>query len=349
MQTFDEAMTWLAGTKQPRLLLGNGFSMAFDPSRFSYGALADKARVDSLLSDDVAKVMNTTGLTDFEALMRSFLASAAVLRALDDDVDPTLLARLDRASVELREVLARSIAGLHPDRPYDISEPQYRSTRRFLDRFQAIYTVSYDLLLYWSLMQDLPPDVPGKGRDDGFRDSGIDGDDTVLWNMYNPHTQTVHYLHGALHLYVGLDGLRKITWIRTADALIDQARRQLAQNRFPLYVAEGTSTQKVDKINRSAYLSKALRSLSNCGGSMAIYGHSLDDNDDHILRAITKSKLTKLAISIYGDEHSAANSAIISKGESLSEHRRSEHPNGPALEVQFYDASSVHLWNDGIA
>lgn len=349
MQTFSEAMTWLGDAKKPRLLLGNGFSMAFDYRRFSYGALADKAKTEALFSDDVAKVMTSTGLTDFEALMRSFMASAAVLRALDGNVEPALLARLDRASVELREVLAKSIAGLHPDRPYDILENQYRSTRRFLDRFQSIYTVSYDLLLYWSLMQELPPDFPGKGKDDGFRDSRIEGDDTVLWNMYDPHTQTVHYLHGALHLYVGADGLRKITWIRTADALIDQARRQLEQNRFPLYVAEGTSPQKVDKINRSAYLSKALRSLSSCGGSMAIYGHSLDDNDDHVLRAITKSKIAKLAISIYGDENSASNSAITRKGESLCEHRREEHPTGPALEVQFYDASSVRLWDTGAA
>ncbi len=140
--------------------------------------------------------------------MRSFRSSADVLRALDDDIDSSLLERLDNASIELREVLARSIAGLHPDRPYNTSEIQYRPTRRLLDRFQAIYTVSYDLLLCWSLA---------------------------------------------------------------------------------------------------------------CGGSMAIYGHSLDDNDDHILRAITKSKITKLAISIHGAEDSESNSAIIRTGERTGE------------------------------
>ncbi len=55
MQTFDEAMAWLAREKQLRLLLGNGFSMAFDPDRFSYRALADKTKTDSLLSGDVAR------------------------------------------------------------------------------------------------------------------------------------------------------------------------------------------------------------------------------------------------------------------------------------------------------
>ncbi|HEX8868421.1 MAG TPA: DUF4917 family protein, partial [Lentzea sp.] len=307
MQTFDEAMQWLETEKYTHLLLGNGFSMAFDAQRFGYDALASRAQATEGLSDDVAQVMRNTGTTDFEALMRSFLASSEILRALNGDIDPSLIDRLDRASGELREVLAKSIAGLHPDRPYDISDGQYLSTRRFLDRFRHIYTVNYDLLLYWSLMKDLGPEFPSKGKDDGFRDSGVEADDTVLWNMFTPHTQSVHYLHGALHLFLGVDGLHKITWIRTGDPLIDQARRQLRANRFPLYVAEGSSTEKLDKINRSAYLSKALRSLTGIGCSLAIYGHSLDDNDDHILRAIVKSSVCKVAISIYGDEKSEAN------------------------------------------
>ncbi len=317
--------------------------MAYDPSKFGYAVLANRAAEQDLLPNLARVMMEHLGTSDFEKVMRTLSSAAETLRVIDPE--QPLVQQLSEAVDELREALAKSIAGLHPERPYEISEKQYLSTREFLDRFGSIYTVNYDLLLYWSLMQNFPPDHLAKGQDDGFRDSGITGDNTVLWNIYSPHTQSIHYLHGALHLFLGEDGLRKITWIRTADALIDQARRQLEADRYPLYVAEGGSSEKLDKINRSAYLSKALRSLTACGGALTIYGHSLDANDEHVLQAIVRSKISQIAISLYGDPKSAANREIIQRAELLRV-KRSQMPGGERrpLTVDFFDAGSVGLW-----
>jgi hypothetical protein len=344
VDSYSSALDWAAkaGGKQ-HVLLGNGFSMAFDPSIFGYAALAARATDKSLLSTGVSQLMARLGTPDFEATMRRLEAAITVLVALGESTYEATIVHLQEAVVELREALAHSIADLHPDHPNTIAVERYLSVRRFLQPFERIYTVSYDLLLYWALMQEIPDGAlvhEGRSHDDGFRDSRVDGDTTVLWDLYDPFAQCVFYLHGALHLYLGDDGLRKLTWIRTGERLIDQTREQLALGRYPHYVAESGSAEKLDRINRSAYLSRGLRSLSSVGGSIVIYGHSLDANDDHVLEAVVRSKVKRVAISIYGDPSTPANQRIIMTGQGLPARRRSRVP----LEVRFYDAADVHLW-----
>ncbi|MFD0204661.1 MULTISPECIES: DUF4917 family protein [Saccharothrix] len=346
MKTFNEAFQWLLEPlrpqKRPHALLGNGFSMALDPSRFSYSALATAAEADDLLPADAINIMQKTSTVDFEKVIRQLEDTAHTLKILAASNTVDIVARLLKSSASLREALAQSIAGLHPDRPYDIEQSRYISTRDFLNRFDHVFTVNYDLLLYWSIMQDLPGHSD-KERDDGFRDSGVDGDETVLWDIYSNFSQTVFYLHGALHLFLGTDGLRKITWKRTDIALIDQVRQQLKEGRFPLYVAEGDAESKLDKINRSAYLSRGLRSLTQCGGSLLIYGHSLAKNDAHIFQAVVRGKYKRAAISIYGDPNSDDNKEIMRRARGLVADRSVYSSTNP-LEVEFFNAAEVRLW-----
>ena len=63
----------------------------------------------------------------------------------------------------------------------------------------------------------------------------------------------------------------------------------------------------------SAYLHKALRSFSSIGGSLFIFGHSLDDNDDHVLGKIPTSKIHDLFVGLHDDSNSTHNQKIIKK------------------------------------
>jgi hypothetical protein len=320
--------------------------MAYDRHAFGYDALAEHAVSEAHLSAEAEALMASLGTHDFEAAMRALRSTIATLVALDPVAHRNTIRYLKTMVDEIRDALVRSVAGLHPERPQDIDERRYLSVRRFLDGFDCIYSANYDLLLYWALMQDLSEgsdNYPSRSHDDGFRDSGIDGEDTVLWNIYNPFGQSVHYLHGALHLYLGLDGLRKLTWIRTGMALIDQVREQLDVDRYPLYVAEADSATKLDRINRSAYLSRALRSLSTIGGSLVVYGHSLDSNDNHIMEAIIRSNVKRATFSIYGDSSTKDNRRIVTAAKDLQAERAARSPMKP-LEVRFFEAESVGLW-----
>lgn len=343
MLTYQEAHGWLmnGGNTKPHLLLGNGFSMAYDSDRFSYTALADQAEAEGLLPASAQQLMAVTGSRDFEAALRQLEATADTLEALDPVHHAATISSLRHDIDELREALAQAIAGLHPERPYEIDDDAYERVREFLDAHKGIYSVSYDLLTYWALMQDA--NTGTARRSDGFRDSGLAGDETVLWDIYEPFNQTVHYLHGALHLFLGPDGLRKLTYSRTGLALVDQVRDQLAHRRYPIYVAEGDSASKLSRINASAYLARSLRSLSSCGGTLLVYGHSLDPNDDHIFEAVVRSKMTRMAVSLYGDPASDINQEIQRRVADVAARRTLR--GGLDLDYRFFDASSVDLWH----
>ena len=132
-----------------------------------------------------------------------------------------------------------------------------------------IYTLNYDLLLYWILMHD---DELLDGSDptiefsasDGFGNEEDDPDaDYVVWQgETGAHSAKVHFLHGALHLFDAGNELQKFTWVRTSAPLIDQARAAIEADKFPLFVAEGSSHQKKTKIRHNAYLYQGFKQLT---------------------------------------------------------------------------------------
>lgn len=346
MMNFDEAYEWASGTAttKPNVILGNGFSMAYNPELFGYSALAAKAAESGEFPAAATAVMTAQQTQDFERVMRQLSETADTLSAIDPAGHSALIKTLRHEVAQLRESLALAIAALHPDRPYDVDDEAYKRVRTFLGHFHRIFSVNYDLLLYWALMQEFDDDTEHRTTDDGFRDSGIEGDETVLWNIYDTGGQIVYYMHGALHLFEGPDGLRKITFVRTNRPLIDQVRDQLAARRYPLYVAEGDSASKISRISESGYLTRGLRSIAACNAGIVVFGHSLDPNDNHIFEAVVRSGCPRLAVSIYGDAKSTENLEVQARAQALIGRRAAWNEKKP-LEVGFFDAATVHLWN----
>ena len=71
-----------------------------------------------------------------------------------------------------------------------------------------------------------------------------------------------------------------------------------------------------------------------------MFGHSLAENDDHILRRLGKGTFKKLYIGLYGDQISESNKAIIRRANDLAAMRNQEKP----LEVVFFDSASANVW-----
>lgn len=248
------------------------------------------------------------------------------------------MAQLREDANSLKNVLVQAIAGNHPDHPDAVTEIQYKACRQFLGHFETMYTVNYDLLLYWTLMRkEHPPEIK---CDDGFRQPDDGPQDYVTWEPDNIKQQNVHYLHGALHIFDSPTEVQKYTWANTGVRLIVQIRDALERDLYPLFVSEGESAQKLEHINHSGFLSKASRSFVSIGGSLFIYGHSLDANDDHIIRLIPKSNVKQLFVSIYGDEKSEDNKRIIKRAMGLPLERRKK----TSLDVYFYRSDSANVW-----
>lgn len=343
---FESAYDWVKGSnsnKRPHLLLGNGFSVAHNPKIFSYNALLDHVRNEDRLSSLSESFFAKLDTTDFELVIRQLSEAATALEILDAKKHKDEVKELHDESAALKELLAQALASLHPDRPSDIPDEAYHRVREFINKHEKLYTANYDLLLYWALMQD---DKAGKFQpsDDGFRSPQHDAP-YVVWDHLKPHSQRLHYLHGALHIYRDTENaeLQKLTWIRTQEALIDQIRQQLIQNRFPLIVAEGSSTDKLAKIQTSDYLAKGLRSLASITGGVIAYGLSFSPNDSHISNALINSRIERLAVSLYGDTNLEANAETIKAVNRIAADRMSLNQSAP-LEVKFFNAESVPLW-----
>ena len=363
MITFAQALEETEDRKR-LLLLGNGFSISLFPECFSYASLFDEAVEAGLFSDhpELLEAFKLLGTTDFELVMETLKNAASLAPLYGSDK-----VRMVQHAELLKEVLVQAIAGRHPSRPSEITDDQYRNCRAFLAEFIGddrarrgnVFSLNYDLLLYWSILHDMfdidwsdgnfntnPDQI--LGNDDGFRAPEDDYDaDYVAWEQFEASKgQTISFLHGALHLHQRGSELAKLCWERSGSRpLMDQIRAALDEDRYPLFISEGNTEQKLKRINNNAYLAKGLRSFSECcktvSAALFVIGHSLADNDEHVLKRIRKGKIATLYVSIFGDPESAPNKVVIAKAHSIAAHRPESHP----LSVRVIDASTINIWD----
>jgi hypothetical protein len=341
--SFEQVMREIQDVKHKHLLLGNGFSIALRPDIFTYGSLYENA--DFSKAPHATEVFKALKTQDFEVVIKHLQDAATVVEVyMPSAVALARSLRTDAAAI--KDALVTAIAKRHPDRPHEIRAEQYAACRAFLSRFEHLFTLNYDVLLYWALMQS-EVDRLQINHDDGFRHPEDDpGAPWVSWQQGNQ--ATVSYLHGALHLFDAGSEITKYTWSKTDKPIVEQIRSALDEEKYPLFVSEGSSASKKARILHSGYLHKAHRSFEACcgpaGNAIVIYGHSLADNDDHVLRAIVKGNARHLLVSLYGKADSSANKAIIEKAEKLVVQRGPTKGKHQALSVIYYDAASAKVW-----
>lgn len=334
--TFTEALHDARSYNKRHALLGNGFSIACRPDIFAYGRLFEQADF-SKISSTAKHAFKALHTQDFEKVIKALRDANKIIATYGGSSE--LAATLDLDANGLRELLVQTIAASHPAWPGEITEQEYQTCRTFLSNFNNIYTFNYDLLLYWTKMHVAEGESPTS--DDGFRTPQEDFEaEYVVWEPDQSHEQDMWFLHGALHVFDTGTEIQKYTWKNTGIRLIDQIRSALNKNYFPLFVSEGTSAEKYERIRHNDYLAKAYRSFSSIQGALFIYGHSLAENDDHYLRCIQRGKLSHLYIGLYGDPNSESNKFITRRANQLTNGRRAKNP----LAVSYFDAASANVW-----
>lgn len=347
--TFEAAIEESTSFAKRHLLLGNGFSIACRADIFHYGSLF--AQADFSGCPEAASVFALLGTQDFEVAIRA-LENAALIAPAYVSSGVGAIAKMRAHAAALKEILIQTIAGNHPAVPPEIDDAKFWACRAFLGHFLAtggqVFTLNYDLLLYWTLMHDDNPfGTPvNLAKNDGFGNDEDDPDaEYVVWQgEVGAHDARVHFLHGALHLFDSGSELKKYTWVRKGVPLVEQAREAIDNNAYPLFVAEGTSAQKKAKIRHNAYLYQGfkqftanVRTGTHC---FFIFGHSLAANDDHILTRMARGKFRKLYVGIYGDPLAEDNQRMMNRANELSVQRNAKSP----LDVTFYDASTAKVW-----
>jgi hypothetical protein len=334
--TFEQALQESDGHGRRHILLGNGFSIACRPNIFAYGRLYEQADF-STMSPTVRLAFEALRTQDFEKVIKALRDASRIVEAYGGNA--SLVATLQSDADALREALVQTIASSHPAWPGDLLEVEYVACRRFIANFHTVYTFNYDLLLYWVQMHTEEGRAPSS--DDGFRALEDNYEASyVVWEPGQSHGQNMWFLHGALHVFDSGTEIQKYTWNRTGVRLVDQIREALSRGYFPVFVSEGTSEEKYERIRHSDYLAKAYRSFSEIQGTLFIYGHSLSENDDHYLKCIRRGKVSHAYIALHGDPNSEGNRNIMRRADAIVRGRPQRRP----LSVTYFDAASARVW-----
>src|SRR5882757_2035948 len=171
---FNQALQQGNSYGKKHLLLGNGFSIACKPDIFAYGSLFEEAK--KTMSKELAAIFAAMGTQDFEEVIRALQHAAVIVGVYRPKFMRTKNLLLADAE-KLKTDLIQAVAGRHPARPNDIADDRYSACRAFLSNFVGegaggkIYTMNYDLLLYWALMheEEAPAELIALSHDDGFR------------------------------------------------------------------------------------------------------------------------------------------------------------------------------------
>jgi hypothetical protein len=151
---FSQALNQAVKYGKRHLLLGNGFSIACKPDIFSYGSLFDEAK--AVMSRELAAIFAAMGTQDFEDVIRALQNAATIVSVYRPGLKATQKVLLRDADA-LKKTLIKAVAGRHPARPNEITDNRYHACRKFLAYFIGdgadgkVYTMNYDLLLYWAL------------------------------------------------------------------------------------------------------------------------------------------------------------------------------------------------------
>lgn len=321
----------IENTEQGRrsILLGNGFSRAWSNRTFSYENLKEEVQFKGVgqgKANSIKRLFDDLETYDFEKVMHAMELSIHVARSRHESHKYPVFVDSIISDIEmLKRSLADVIAAVHPALPSEITDDQYVCVRNFLSRFSNIYTVNYDLLLYWARNKDRLDPV-GYRTDDGFRQG-------AEW-VGEEVDQEVFFLHGALHLYFDGTSVFKRVYGENLGTLRDQIMEGLRKNEFPLFVAEPTARKKLQSIKSNPYLNFCFNKLNDIRGSLVIYGHSMNETDEHIFKMINNSAVEDIYVSIFGDVESEDSQSIIADA------RRYFYGHN----VVFYDAMSTPVW-----
>lgn len=318
VMSFEAALAATDGQKRA-LLLGNGFSSEY----FSYADLLTKSGLED--GDPLLALFQALGTVDFERVVRALEDAAQVLAVYGESERAT---RFTDDAQRVREALVRAINVTHPAYKSELAF-KLESGAAFINYFEMVFTLNYDLLLYWVNLES-------EAKRDGFG-LGTATSDGCFHGPFKPDAYChVYNLHGGLHLFD--EGGAMMKALNGGDGVIATITNTIRTGYFPVYVAEGKSAQKLRKINGNDYLRHSLQVLRENAFPLFIFGHSADDNDAHIYNAIFGSSCKALYFGIYKPNEEN----IRAFDGKLEKYRRTL---GSELAISFFDAETARVWN----
>lgn len=295
------------------LLMANGVSMDFDPNSFAYKSLK------KYITRNMAKWIRKDN--NFENAIKLLDAYKIVL----DSKILKFLPRVDthRMIEKIREALLRVITENHPEKSSDISDDKYKSFGCFLNHFNSIFTLNYDLLVYWFIAKYKTK----------FKD-GFKGVSKLIWNESNE--QNYFPLHGSLLTFVD-NKYRTLKISYKEKPIGDEIKTLIDSEKFPICVTEGNSEAKLARINNFPYLKNSYNKISDSKGNIIIIGSSFNENELHIYeKFFTNSNITNFYIGCFNENDFNSFKDLITKINDINE----------TAEFTFFNSKTDLIWRN---
>ncbi|MCB9251729.1 MAG: DUF4917 family protein [Flavobacteriales bacterium] len=331
--------------RQKHLLIGNGFSMAYDAKIFSYNALYKF--IDELDNEMLSKLFEVINTKNFELVMQQLDNFIEIAEAFE--VDKKFTEKLKKANEILRNSLIDAISKLHPEHVFEVSFEKSQSCANFLteylDNNGFVFSTNYDLLMYWVLLRnELKNAGDGFGRELTNPEELKKGNNAewsdLQWGK-NKDEQKVFYLHGTLSIFdTGIEIEKEV--YTSNNYLLQNIKHRLDAKDYPIFVTAGNGNEKLEHITHNRYLTFCYEQLSKIEGSLISFGFNFGEYDEHIISAINKAakdglmpadgkKLYSIYIGIYSKEN-------------LEHIKKIEHKF--RCKVCVYNASTANIWGD---
>lgn len=315
LKTYEEVVKYLNSEHRIKhLLLGNGFSMAYDSGIFSYNAL--NTFIDNTSNDLLKKLFNTINTRNFELILQQLDNFIEIAKVFSSDIQ--LIDKITEASDTLKSSLIQAVKELHPEHVFILPEEKSKSCFGFLNDYLAnsgnVFSTNYDLLLYWVLMRHGSEfAIDGFGRELENIDDIIKGNEPefseLRWGKHKTE-QTVFYLHGTLPIFdTGVDIIKE--QYDTQHFLLQKVNERMEKKEYPVFVTAGNALDKLNHIMHNKYLSYCYDTFSSIQGSLVTFGFNFGDYDTHIIDAINKAalygkraseKLHSIYIGVFSDD-----------------------------------------------
>lgn len=342
LPSYADIINYLTSKNRKRhLLFGNGFSIAYDPSIFSYNALS--TFIENTNNDLLQKLFKVINTKNFELIMQQLDNFVEIAKVFN--VDQDLIDKIIEAIETLKNSLIEAVKELHPEHVFVVTEEKSKKCHQFLDHFLSqggkIYSTNYDLLLYWVLMRNESKlAIDGFGRELENAEEVKKGAEQewseLRWGI-NKDKQTIFYLHGTLPIFdTGIE-IEKEQY-DSQHYLLQKVSERMENKSYPIFVTAGNAQEKLNHIMHNKYLAYCFDNFSNIEGSLITFGFNFGQYDTHIIDGINKAskqgmqsgnKLLSIYIGVYSDES-------LDYLESISHLFR--------CKVNFYNARTVNIW-----
>ncbi|WAC20892.1 DUF4917 family protein [Luteolibacter sp. SL250] len=272
------------------LILGNGASVALQgaASPLTYTSLYSEAEKRGLISRETSAIFNYFKSPDFEWVMRSVSHAFEINKALGIPDNKTT-----ECYNSIKMALIECVQQVHPVR--DLIRGHFPAMADFMKNFGTVFSLNYDLSVYWSIMEYNDPEDPI------FKDCfGYGGSFNFNYESYREGSTLIFYPHGSLSLVTDLWGNEaKVTADPSGDLLSSISDKWTIGGKHPLFVSEGDVRKKLQAIRRSRYLNQVYTELSCPKDSAIIYGWACGEQDSHILAALGQARINRIGVSVY--------------------------------------------------